>query len=340
MRLFGREFKLNFKNFDIHKTVIGFLIIVIIILAASMISNFFSIGNLKALVNSFVLETIMALGMTLVIISGGIDLSIAGILPFSAIIFAMLMKANVHYAIAAGIVLVIATAIGFINNALRKILNIHPFIITMATMLLLKGASLALTDGRVISKFPEKFSVFLGLEIFGFPFPVVVFIILAVLYYLLLNHNRHFNRVFFVGGNFQAAKLSGINTERVLAFVYMQSAFLAGLVGLLTVTTYNSASSNFGQGAELRVITAVAIGGTSLTRGGIGSISGTLLGSLFLALTYNIFIMSGFSTYYQDVMTGAMLIFAIVLSEQAKVFRDLIREQISRKFPLQKPESD
>jgi ribose transport system permease protein len=334
MKQFGKKIQISLKNFDIHKTVIGLLIIVIMILAASTISNFFSLGNLKAVVNSFVLEAIMALGMTLVIISGGIDLSIAGILPFSAIIFAMLMKADVHYGIAAAAVLVMAAVIGLINNALRRLLKIHPFIITMATMLLLKGASLALTDGRVVSKFPENFSIFLGLEILGFPLPVVVFVGLAVVYYLLLNHNRHFLRVFFVGGNFQAAKLSGINTERVLAFVYMQSALLAGLAGLLAVTTYNSASSNFGQGAELRVITAVAIGGTSLTQGGVGSISGTLLGSLFLALTYNIFIMSGFSTYYQDVMTGAMLILAIVLSEQAKVFRNVIRERLSRKLPM------
>jgi ribose/xylose/arabinose/galactoside ABC-type transport system permease subunit len=326
--------KINLKNIDLHRSVITLLILVMVLIAASVVRNFFSLGNLKALVNSFVLEAIMTLGMTLVIISGGIDLSIAGILPFSAIIFAKFMQADVHYIFAGVLTLFFASLIGYINNLLRRILNIHPFIITTATLLLLKGVNLALTDGRVISKFPENFEKLVGLEFFGIPFPVVIFILLAVLYFILLNHNRYFVRVFFVGGNLQAAKLSGIDVEKVLSFVYTQSGFLAGLAGILAVTIYNSASSNFGQGAELRVITAVALGGTSLTQGGIGSISGTLLGTLFLALTYNIFIMSGFSTYYQDVMTGTMLVIAIAFSEQAKVLRKFFEEKFAKKIPL------
>lgn len=317
---------------DIHQIVIGTLIVVIVAVMGRVTPYFFSLGNLEALLNSFVLEAIMALGMTLVIISGGIDLSISGVLPLSAIGFALLLKNNLPIAVAAGIVLLLAGLIGLTNNTLRRVLNIHPFIITTATMLLLKGLSLALTDGKVISKLPESFMKFVGLEPLGIPFPILVFMGLAVFYFVFLKHNKTFVRVYFVGGNIHAARLSGINTERVLAFVYAQSALLAGLAGILAVSIYNSASSNFGQGAELRVITAVAIGGTSLTRGGIGKISGTLLGSLFLALTYNAFIMSGISTYYQDVITGAMLILAIVFSEQAKKLRSSVLERVAQKI--------
>ena len=321
----------RFKNLDIHQVVISILILIIALIMGKVSPYFFSLGNLEALLNSFVLEAIMALGMTLVIISGGIDLSISGVLPLSAICFALLMKNNIHFAVAAAIVLILASLIGILNNTLRRILNIHPFIITTATMLLLKGLNLALTDGKVISRFPENFTKFVGFELLGIPLPIVIFIVLAVFYYFFLKDNKYFNRVYFVGGNINAARLSGINTEAVLTFVYTQSALLAGIAGILAVTIYNSASPTFAQGAELRVITAVAIGGTSLTRGGIGKISGTLLGSLFLALTYNIFIMSGMSTYYQDVITGTMLIAAIVFSEQAKVIRTSLLERVAKK---------
>lgn len=317
---------------DIHQAVIFVLILFIIVTMGVSTPYFFSLGNLKALLNSFVLEAIMALGMTLVIISGGIDLSISAILPLSSILFAILMKNNVYFLIAACTVLVISAFIGLTNNFLRRIFNIHAFIVTLATMLFLKGLNLAITDGRVISKFPDSFSKIVGFEITGIPLPVIVFFVLAVFYGYFLANNKFFLKIYFVGGNINAARLSGINTEQVLAFVYMQSALLAGLAGLLATTIYNSASANFGQGAELRVIAAVAIGGTSLTSGGIGRISGTLLGTLFLALTYNAFIMSGVSTYYQDVVTGAMLVLAIVFSEQAKNIRTLIMNKVAKKI--------
>lgn len=307
-----------FAHIDMHQFVISILIVIIVIGMGIFSPYFFTLGNLEALLNSFVLEAIMALGMTLVIISGGIDLSISGILPFSAIIFALLIKNDLHFILAGGIVLVISAGIGLLNNFLRKTFNIHSFIVTLATMLFFKGLNLALTDGKVLSKFPENFSKFLGYEVIGIALPVFIFLVLAGIYLIYLKHNKFFLKIYFVGGNYNAALFSGINTEKVLAFVYMQSALLAGLAGLLATNIYNSASSTFGQGAELRVITAVAIGGTSLTRGGVGNIGGTLLGTLFLALTYNVFLMSGISTYYQDVVTGAMLILAIAISEQAK----------------------
>ena len=188
-------------------------------------------------------------------------------------------------------------------------------VVTLSTSLILKSINLVLTGGTVIAKFPASFKKIGMFKPLGITLSCWIYIILAVLFLYFSKNNKRFIQVFFVGGNAEAAKLSGMNTEAVYRFVYVMSAFLAGLAGILSTTVYNSASFSLGQGVELRVITAVAIGGTSMTQGGIGSIAGTMLGTLFLAIVYNAFVMSGMSTYYENVVTGGMLIVAILLSE-------------------------
>lgn len=307
---------------NLHYLVLALLIVIIFVVMSIQSKYFLTLNNMEVMINTFIMEAIMALGMTLVIISGGTDISVSGILPFTAIIFAQLMLANVPIIFAMLIALAASGVIGLINNELRRFLKIHPMIVTMAVQLTLRGLNLAITDGSVISGFPEGFQKIGEFRLLGLSIPMLVYIVLAIVFYLFSRNNRSFLNVYFVGGNKEAAALSGMNTERVLRWVFIVNALLAGLAGILSTTVYNSASYSFGQNAELRVITAVAIGGTSLTHGGSGSIGGTLLGTLFMALIYNAFVMSGISTYYQDVFTGAMLIVAVLLSEGARILKE------------------
>lgn len=300
---------------NLHYLVLAVLILVLVLGMSIKSKYFLTLANFDVLVNNYIMEAIMALGMTMVIISGGIDLSIAGILPFTAIIFAKMMTSGMNIPLAMIISLLVAMGIGFINNELRSKLNLHPMVVTLSTSLILKSINLVLTGGTVIAKFPASFKKIGMFKPLGITLSCWIYIILAVLFLYFSKNNKRFIQVFFVGGNAEAAKLSGMNTEAVYRFVYVMSAFLAGLAGILSTTVYNSASFSFGQGVELRVITAVAIGGTSMTQGGIGSIAGTMLGTLFLAIVYNAFVMSGMSTYYENVVTGGMLIVAILLSE-------------------------
>lgn len=300
---------------NLHYVVLTVLILVLVLGMSIKSKYFLTLANFDVLVNNYIMEAIMALGMTMVIISGGIDLSIAGILPFTAIIFAKMMTSGMNIPLAMIISLLVAMGIGFINNELRSKLNLHPMVVTLSTSLILKSINLVLTGGTVIAKFPAFFKKIGMFKPLGITLSCWIYIILAVLFLYFSKNNKRFIQVFFVGGNAEAAKLSGMNTEAVYRFVYVMSAFLAGLAGILSTTVYNSASFSFGQGVELRVITAVAIGGTSMTQGGIGSIAGTMLGTLFLAIVYNAFVMSGMSTYYENVVTGGMLIVAILLSE-------------------------
>ena len=263
----------------------------------------------------------MALGMTLVIISGGIDLTVAGVLPFSSIILALFMIRGVPFAAAIMLVLAAAAGIGCLTNLFRKKLNLHPMVVTMAIAAVLKGLNLTLTGGSAISNFSEGFSAWSTRRIAGMPLSWIVYILLAAVFIYFSKNKKSFQQIYFVGGNEEAARLSGIKVEGVYRNVYIISAVLAAAAGILTAMTYSSASYSYGTNADLRVITTVAIGGTSLTHGGYGSVTGTLLGTLFMAMIYNAFVMSGISTYYQDVVTGAFLIVAVLMSEGMNILK-------------------
>lgn len=310
------------EKMNFHYLVLIMMILILVGVMTVRTPYFLTLTNLQVLIDTFIMEAIMALGMTMVIISGGIDLTIAGILPFSSIILAVLLMKDVPLIPAMLLVLLLAAGIGIVTNFLRKNLNLHPMVVTMAIAAVLKGVDLTITGGSAISGLPDSFVRLGGVRIAGMPISWIVYILLAVVFLYFSKNNKHFLQVFFVGGNEDAARLSGIKVESVYRNVYVISAVLAAVAGILTAITYSSASYSYGTNADLRVITTVAIGGTSLTHGGSGSIAGTLLGTLFMAIIYNAFVMSGISTYYQDVVTGAFLIGAVLLSEGMKVLKE------------------
>lgn len=318
------------KKVDLQIWVVIVLTIVIFVGMSIAVPYYASFLNIKIMLSNYVLEGIMALGMTLVIISGGIDLSVAGVMPFTAILFALMMKGGVPYPLAMLLVLLIAAAIGFLNDLMIRRLAVHPFVITLAMQLILKGANVVITSGDVVSGFPEDFSNIMFKEVLGLSIPMLALIVLAVFYLIMLRKNRYFRNVFFVGGNPAAAELSGINTKRFFRFIYMQSSLLAGVAGIMACFFYGSANASYGLNIETRVITAVVIGGTSMIHGGIGSIGGTILGLIFVALINGSFIMSGLSTYYQDVVTGVLLVFAVVFSERLKGINRKLHRKVKK----------
>jgi ribose/xylose/arabinose/galactoside ABC-type transport system permease subunit len=279
---------------------------------------FLTFGNFEVIMTGFVLEAIMAIGMTFVIISGGIDLSVSSVLPMSAIVIGTLLNAGVPIPFAILITLAMALLIGLFNAFLKIVLNVHPFIATLATMLTVRGLALAVSKGENLSGFPEAFTV-LGQGYFlKIPIPLWIFaVLILVMGYLLKNHS-FFQQVYFVGYDPRAALVSGIKVNRFYLFVFGFSSLLAGVAGILAAAQYGAAHNSYGLGSELKVITAAAIGGSSMVRGGTGTMFGTLLGVLFMAILNNAFMMSGISTYWQDIVTGMMLLIAILLAESLK----------------------
>ena len=273
--------------------------------------------NVEVMLVNFVPEAIMALGMTIIMITGGIDISVGAVLQFSAIVAAMLMRAGVPMPIAIVLTLLASAAVGLINGGLTNLFKVHPFIVTLATLLTLRGVDLVITGGTSISDLPESFT-FLGQgEVLGLRVSLILFVVLAVVVGYALRNNRYLQQAYFIGGNRRAARMSGVRVERFLLFAFMLNAMLAGIAGLVVCSQYGAASVSYGQNAELRVIAATAIGGASFS-GGAGTIGGTVLGVVFLAMVYNAFNMSGINTYWQDVAIGVMLLIAVFLGEVLK----------------------
>ena len=276
--------------------------------------SFGTAANLEVLAIGFLFEAFIALGMTAVVITGGIDLSVGAVFPFSAILTASLLRAEVPPALAVAITLAAAAAIGAMNAGLTVALRVHPFIVTLGTMLTVKGLNLAITRGAPVTGLPPEFAVVANGRILGLPASLLVFVLAAAGFAFLLRRHHFWQQVYLIGGNARAAAAVGVRVTPVLIVVYASCAMLAGVAGVLAASQYASANAGFGQNIELRVIAAVVIGGASLT-GGVGSIGGTLIGLTFLAVLYNAFAMTGVSTYWQDVVTGVMVLGSVLATE-------------------------
>lgn len=176
---------------------------------------------------------------------------------------------------------------------------------------------MVITGGATVTGFPDAFKFIGQGRILGIRTLLVLFLVLAVIIGYALKNHRYLQQAYFIGGNRRAARMSGIKVEQFIIFAFVLNAFLAGVAGVALCSQYGAASVSYGQNAELRVIAAVAIGGASFT-GGTGTIFGTSLGVLFLAMAYNAFNMTGVNTYWQDVAIGAMLLIAVFLGEYLK----------------------
>ena len=276
--------------------------------------NVLTRANLEVLTMNMVFEGIMALGMTFVIIMGGIDLSVASIFAFAEILVAKLMV-QAGFAIAPAILVTLAAtaAIGALNGILIVLFRVHPLVITMGTLLTLRGVNLAITDGHSVSGFSDAF-LFLGQgRILGINVPILFFAGAALVLGVLLAHQSFFRQLYFIGGGERAARLSGVNVSRVKVIVYMLSATLAGCAGIMAAAKYGAAHWAHGNLAELKAIAAVAIGGANIN-GGSGTIGGTVLGVIFLAVVHNAFVTSAVNTFWYDVVGGVMLLVAVLLS--------------------------
>lgn len=308
-----------FKNLSKNITAIQFVGLITVTLAVALgvhavFGNVLTAANLEVLAMNFVFEGIIALGMTFVIIMGGIDLSVASIFAFAEILVAKLMiEAGLPPFPAIIITVFACAAIGALNGLFIVLFRVHPLIITMGTLLTLRGINLAITEGSSISGFSENF-LFLGQgKIFGINLPILFFGVAALALGLLLAHHRFFRQLYFIGGGERAARLSGVNVHRVKIIIYTLSGTLAGCAGIMAAAKYGAAHWGHGNLAELKAIAAVAIGGANIN-GGSGTIGGTVLGVIFLAVVHNAFVTSAVNPFWYDVVNGLMLLVAVFLS--------------------------
>ncbi len=267
--------------------------------------------NLEAILLGLSVEGTITVGMVILLVSGGLDLSVGSTLAFTGVVCGLSLVAGVPSVIAIVLSLLAAFAVGLVNGLLIAKLKMNPFIITLGMMITIRGLLLVLAGGRAVLNLPDSFTVIGQGRLLGIQYPIFVVILLTVFGDLLLRNTRFFRQNYYVGGKEQAARLSGIKVDFLKIFNYCLIAVISGISGLMITARFGSASLTVGSGIELRVITAAIIGGASLN-GGEGSVLGAVLGALFMGILANSLNLLGVDVYWQNLVTGLMLILAVV----------------------------
>lgn len=270
--------------------------------------------NVEALLMGLTVNGVVAVGMVIVIVSGGLDLSVGSTMAFAGVVAGLSLNAGIPVPIAVLFGIAVSVAVGLVNGILVAGLGINPFITTLGTMITVRGLLLVFSGGTAVLNLPEGFKIIGQGRLFGLQFPIYVMILIVVVSDFLLRNSRFFRQVYYVGNNENSAALSGINVRVVRMFSFGIVAGLAGLAGLMITARFGSASVTVGQGLELRVITATIIGGASL-KGGEGTVLGAFLGALFMGMLANSLNLLGVDVYWQNFITGITLILAIVVDQ-------------------------
>jgi ribose transport system permease protein len=283
---------------------------------SAMSPYFFTPENLLNVSLQTSIIAIIAAGMTFVILTAGIDLSVGSVVAFTGVITTALLHADVPLAVAFPAAILAGLCIGALSGAVAGALitkvNITPFIATLALMTIWRGAAFLFTDGRPIWDLPEGFGALAGERLAGVPLPTIIMLGVFAAGYVVLNRTPFGRYVYAVGGNREAARLAGIRTDRVIIGVYVICGALAAVSGILLASRLNSGQPNAGLMYELDVIAAVVVGGTSLF-GGRGSIVGTFVGAMLIGVLRNGLNLLDVSSYLQMIFVGAVILLAVAL---------------------------
>lgn len=309
--------RLNLRADWIAKYRLGPLLAFVIIFTALAIMSrsFLTVSNLLNVALQTSVNALLAIGMTFVILTAGIDLSVGSLLAFSSAIAASLMVSGMNIWLAAIVGLIVGGLAGLLNGLFVAYAGLAPFIVTLGTLTLFGGLTQIYTAGMPIFNLPAAFSNFGAGSIVGMPVPVIVTVIVFVIGALVLTRTTHGRRIYAIGGNMRAAYLAGVPVRRYLVAVYVVSGMLAALAGLVLTSRLGSAEPTAGTGYELDAITAVVLGGTSLF-GGEGTLWGTIVGALILGAIANGLNLLNINAFYQGAIKGAIILFAIMLDRK------------------------
>ena len=294
-------------------TVIALIILMAVITIIN--SNFLTANNLLNLLLQVTSNALIAFGMTFVILTGGIDLSVGSILALSSALTAGLLGSGMPVRLAILISLILGCILGMVNGLLISYGKLAPFIVTLATMTIFRGATLVYTNGNPITKgLSDTFLFqFLGQGyIVGIPFPVIIMFIVFIVLYVLLHKTAFGKSVYAIGGNEKAAYISGVKLNKVKIIIYSISGIMASISGLIITSRLSSAQPTAGASYEMDAIAAVVLGGTSLS-GGKGRILGTLIGALIIGVLNNGLNIIGVSAFWQQVVKGVVILIAVLI---------------------------
>ena len=304
------------------------LMIVFTILEPRFVSSI----NLFNVMRQISITGLVAIGMTFVILTAGIDLSVGSLLALAGLAAAIIAKGGIESRFSVGVetealgygwfaAMIVAMLVGVAGGWLQGFaitrLKVPPFVVTLGGLSAFRGAALLIAGGGPISGFDQAYVWWGQGRIGPVPVPVIVFLAFAILAHIVLTYTRFGRQVYAVGGNVEAARLSGLPVRRILVAVYVIVGFFSGLAGFMLSARLNSSEAVAGIGYELTVIASVVIGGTSLF-GGIGSVAGTVIGSILIGVLINGLVLMNVSSYVQQIIIGVIIVLAVAFDQFAK----------------------
>ena len=309
-------------------------LVVLVVAFAVLQPNFLHPLNLMNVLRQVSISGLIAIGMTFVILTAGIDLSVGSLVALTGLVAAYVAKGGLESRFAVGqaadtgnpviVAFLAAVAVGMAAGALQgwaiTRLRVPPFVVTLGGLTAWRGAALLLSQGGPISGFGPDYTWWGQGRIEGVPVPVIIFLVAAVVAHVVLRHTRYGLHVYAVGGNTPAANLNGVNTRRVVFSVYVIIGFFCGLASFLLSARLSSAEAVAGLGLELDVIAAVVIGGTSLF-GGVGGVFGTVVGALLIGVLRNGLVLLNVSPFIQQIVIGLILVAAVAFDQYAAARR-------------------
>jgi ribose transport system permease protein len=284
----------------------------LILVLWALTPHFLTISNLLNVAEQATIIAIIAVGMTFVIITGGIDLAVGSVLAFSGVVMASSLHSGLPLPVALLVGLGVGLVCGLANGLLITIGRLPPFIATLGMMSVARGAALMFTEGRPISGFSETYRSLATGEMLRIPNPVIIMIVVYIIAHFVLTRTKLGRYTYAIGGNEEAAMLSGINVRAYKTTVYGIAGMLSGLAAILLTARLNSAQPIAGMNYELDAIAATVIGGTSLL-GGEGTVAGTLIGALIMAVLRNGLNLLSVSPFLQQVVIGSVIILAVLI---------------------------
>lgn len=325
MKLLIKKNKFDFLKQLINSeyTVIGLLFLLIII-ASPIVPNFLTLQNFSNILTRTTVIAMAAIGMTFVIITGGIDLSMGGMVILSSYIGVETLVQNlgINIYLAALIMLGIGAIIGMLNGFSVVALGMPPFIATLAMMNITRGLAHFIYQAKTVFGLPKSWSIFGSGKLIGVPVPIIIFLIFFIIAYLLLKYTLFGRSIYAAGSNSKAAWLAGINVKKTIFLAYVISGITGGATAVILTSRLFSVVGSLGSGLELDVISAVVIGGTSLM-GGAGTVLGSLIGALIIETVGNILVLARISPFFTLVAKGLVLWLAVLIDMTRKgyVFR-------------------
>lgn len=300
--------------FKIYSRFGMFLILIALVLVMTILSpRFLTVVNLLNVVRQISFIALVGLGVTMVIITTGIDLSSGSVIALASVVSASFAHPNTYPVVIPILMgLLVGAVCGLVNGTIISKAKIPPFIVTLGMMTAARGVALLYSNGKPIGNFSSQFTYLGAGKVLGIPVPIIILLIMAITTHVLLKNTKFGNHVYAIGGNEQAAIISGVNVNKVKIMVYTYAALLAALAGVVLTARISSGQPGLGVSYELDAIAASVIGGTSLS-GGIGSVPGTITGALIIGVINNGMDLLNVSAYWQQIVKGVIIVGAVLL---------------------------